>query len=54
MKNILIIAEILAGQIRPVTYELIAAARKAIAARQWKRLEELNESLADLLFYLED
>jgi len=28
VKNILIIAEILAGQIRPVTYELIAAARK--------------------------
>jgi len=33
---------------------LIAAAREAIAARQWERLEELNESLADLLFYLED
>ena len=33
---------------------LIAAGREAIAARQWERLEELNESLADLLFYLED
>ncbi|MEA2110022.1 MAG: Hsp70 family protein [Pseudomonadota bacterium] len=33
---------------------LITAGREAIAARQWERLAELNESLADLLFYLED
>lgn len=34
--------------------ELITAGREAIAAGQWERLAELNESLADLLFYLED
>lgn len=33
---------------------LISSGREAIAARQWERLAELNESLADLLFYLED
>ncbi len=33
---------------------LISASREAIAATQWERLIELNESLADLLFYLED
>jgi len=33
---------------------LISASREAIAATQWERLTELNESLADLLFYLED
>ena len=33
---------------------LITASREAIAASQWERLTELNESLADLLFYLED
>jgi molecular chaperone DnaK len=33
---------------------LITASREAIAAGQCERLTELNESLADLLFYLED
>ncbi len=33
---------------------LITAGREAIEARQWELLAELNESLADLLFYLED
>ena len=34
--------------------KLITAGRKAIADCRWEQLAELNESLADLLFYLED